>query len=123
MGRKRVLHYPDSLGKNPALDFLLSVDRAGQWKAFAYISYLEERGEVLRRSIAEYLGEKLYEFRPKQLRILYAIVGEERAVVRHAFCKKTGSVPTDEKRPAQSRLEDFLRRYEWGLMTVKEWSR
>ncbi len=114
------MYYPDHRGKTPALDFLLHLDVDDKQKAFAYLSYLEEQGEALRRPIAEHLGDKLYELRPKQLRILYAFVGKEYAVILHAFRKKTGPVPPEEKRLAQSRLADFLQRYQQGRITVKE---
>ena len=119
MARKTVVYYPDSRGNRPALEFLLGLPQDDQQKAFAYISYLEEHGETLRRPIAEHLGGKLYELRPKQVRILYAFIGKKTAAVLHAFRKKTGPVSPAEQRLARKRLADFLRRYEHGLITVK----
>lgn len=52
------------------------------------------------------------------LGILYAFVGPY-AVILHAFLKKTGSVPARDNQLAHSRLEDFRRRYEQGLMALK----
>jgi len=118
MAGKPVFYYPDARGEAPALAFLLALGQDDQHKAFAYISYLEEQGEQLRRPIAEYLGDKLYELRPKQLRILYAFVGQH-AVILHAFRKKTGPVPPGDKRLAQTRLVGFVRRYEQRLITFK----
>ena len=114
MGRKTVVYYPDARGQMPVLDFLRTLDRDERQKASAYLSYLEEQGEGLRRPIAEYLGEKLYELRPKQIRILYAFVGTEYAVILHAFRKKTGPVPDRDKRLAQIRLAEFMQRYARG---------
>lgn len=119
MGRKAVVYYPDARGNAPALEFLLGLPQDDKQKAFAYISYLEEHGEAFRRPIAEYLGGKLYELRPKQVRILYTFIGKGTAVLLHAFRKKTGPVPPAEQRVAQARLTDFLRRYERGLITVR----
>jgi len=119
MGRKTVIYYPDARGSTPVLAFLLGLPHDDQQKVFAYISYLEEHGESLRRPIAEYLGDKLYELRPKQVRILYAFVGKGTAVILHAFRKKTGPAPSAEQRLAQSRLADFVRRYEQGLIAVR----
>ena len=119
MARKTVVYYPDARGNAPALEFLLGLDQTEQQKAFAYITYLEEHGEALRRPIADYLGEKLYELRPKQIRILYAFVGKQYAVILHAFRKKTDAVPPKERQLAQMRLSDFVRRYEQGLITLK----
>ena len=119
MGHKVVVYYPDARGHTPALEFLLGLPQHDQQKAFAYISYLEEHGEALRRPIAEYLGNKLYELRPKQVRILYAFVGKGTAVILHTFRKKTGPVPPAEQRLAQARLADFLQRYEQGSITLR----
>lgn len=120
MARKTVVYYPDARGKTPALEFLSGLDRDDRQKALAYISYLEERGETLRRPIAEYLGDKLYELRPKQIRILYAFVGKHYTVILHAFRKKTDAVPPKERQIAETRLADFSRRYEQGLIDIKE---
>jgi phage-related protein len=118
MASKSVIYYPDARGQTPALTFLLALGQDEQQKVFAYISYLEEQGEMLRRPIAEYLGNKLYELRPKQIRVLYAFVGKH-AVILHAFRKKTGPVPQSDRQLAQSRLVDFARRYEQGMIILK----
>src|SRR3989338_10874322 len=112
MAPKVVVYYTDAKGYTPALEFLLGLPQDDQRKAFAYVSYLEERGEVLRRPIAEYLGGKLYELRPKQVRILYAFVGKGTAVIPHAFRKKTGPVPLAKQHLARTRLPPLLRRDE-----------
>lgn len=119
MGRKTAVYYPDARGHTPALEFLLGLPENEQRKAFAYLSYLEEQGETLRRPIAEYLGDKLYELRPKHIRILYAFIGNQYAVILHVFWKKTGPVSPNEKRVAQARLVDFIRRYEQGVIAIK----
>jgi phage-related protein len=119
MARKQVVYYPDARGQTPVVECLLRLDQADQQKVFAYISYLEEQGEALRRPIADYLGGKLYELRPKQLRILYAFVGKQYAVILHAFRKKTDAVPSKEKQLAVTRLADFMQRYEKGLIATR----
>lgn len=115
---KRVIYYPDARGCAPALEFLLALTEDERQKAFAYVSYLEEQGERLRRPIAEYLGNKIYELRPKQIRILYSFAGQELVVILHAFRKKTNAVPTEEKRVAEIRLADFIKRYKRGLIVA-----
>lgn len=122
MASKTAIYYPDARGETPALKFLLGLGQDEQQKAFAYVSYLEEQGERLRRPIAEYLGDRIYELRPKQVRILYAFAGQY-AVILHAFRKKTGPVPPSEKRLAQTRLADFVRRYKQGLIIFKRQER
>ena len=119
MTHKTVVYYSDARSATPALDVLLTLDQADQQKAFAYLGYLEQQGEALRRPIADYLGEKLYELRPKQVRILYAFVGKQYAVILHAFRKKTDAVPPRERQLACARLADFVQRYEQGLIAIK----
>ena len=115
---KKVIYYPDTRGQIPALEFLLGLSRDEQQKAFAYVSYLEERGEGLRRPVAEYLGNKIYELRPKQIRMLYFFMLKDCIVLVHAFRKKTNAVPIREIKIARSRMEDFVRRYEAGLIQL-----
>ncbi len=89
MGGKSVVYYTDVRGNAPVPQFLLTLDKGDQQKALAYISYLEEQGEDLRRPIADYLGNKLYELRPRHIRILYAFFDKQYAIILHAFRKKT----------------------------------
>jgi len=119
MRSKIAVYYPDARGGTPALALLSQLAQNEQQKAFAYVSYLEEQGERLRRPIAEYLGDKVYELRPKQVRILYAFV-DQYAVILHAFRKMTGPVPSNDKHLAQTRLADFVDRYRRGLITLKD---
>ena len=55
-------------------------------------------------------------------RVQLAFVGQH-AVILHAFRKKTGPVPPGDKRLAQTRLVDVVRRYEQGLITFKRQER
>jgi len=112
MAKKTIVFYADPRGCFPVIDFLAAVDRPDRQKALAYIGYLTEQGEALRRPTSDYLGGKIYELRPRQLRILYAFVGQQYAVILHAFRKQTDAVPEREKRLAQARLADFLTHYE-----------
>ncbi len=120
MGGKSIVYYTDARANVPALQFLLTLDKGDQQKALAYISYLEEQGEDLRRPIADYLGNKLYELRPRHIRILYAFFDKQYAIILHGFRKKTKSISTNEKQLAQSRLLDFIQRYNKGLIIIKE---
>lgn len=84
----------------------------------AYVSLLQEKGEELRRPMADYVGDKLYELRPKSHRALYFFMLKDHAVIVHLFRKKTDRLPNAEKRVALSRMEDFLRRYRQGEVTL-----
>ncbi len=114
MGAKRVVYYVDARGRNPVLDDLQRLTHEEQQKIFAYVSLLQERGEELRRPMADYVGNKLYELRPKSHRALYFFMLKDYAVIVHLFRKKTGRLPDAEKRIALSRMGEFLRRYRQG---------
>lgn len=73
----------------------------------------------MRRPLAEYLGDRIYELRPKHIRVLYAFLGKQYAVILHAFRKETGPVPTRDKRLAKARRADFIERVEHGLIRWK----
>jgi len=114
MGAKRVVYYVDARGRNPVLEDLQRLTDEERKKIFAYISILQERGEELRRPMADYVGDKLYELRPKAHRVLYFFMLKDYAVIVHLFRKETDRLPEAEKRVALNRMEDFLRRYRQG---------
>ena len=114
VGRKRVTYYVDHQGKSPILDYIDRLSVKEQQKVLAYISLLEERGEELRRPIADSVGEKLYELRPKAHRVLYFFMLREYAVVVHIFRKKTNRIPASEKDTALKRMNDFVERFRRG---------
>jgi len=118
MSRKRVIYYIDAKGRSPVLEAIKAFTLKDQQKIFAYVSLLEERGEELRRPIADYVGEKLYELRPKAHRALYFFLIRDHAVVVHAFRKRSNRLPDAEKRIALSRMDDFLKRYWQGKINL-----
>lgn len=108
----------DARGRSPVLEDLQKLTDEEQKKILAYISFLKERGEELRRPMADYVGDKLYELRPKAHRALYFFMLKDYAVVVHLFRKKTDRLPDAEKKVALSRMEDFLRRYRQGEVNL-----
>jgi phage-related protein len=118
MGGKTVVYYVDREGGSPVLDVLAELGDAEKQKVLAYISLLEEKGESLRRPIADYIGDKIYELRPKTKRVLYFFLMRDHAVIVHIFSKRTDRVPDDDKRLAVARMHDFVGRYERGLVQL-----
>ena len=118
MGRKEVIYYVDAQGSSPVLEQMRALTLREQEKIYAYISFLEERGEELRRPMADYIGDKLYELRPKAHRVLYFFMLKEYAVIVHLFRKKTNRLPAAEKRIALGRMHDFLERYRRGEVSL-----
>jgi len=83
----------------PVLEWLGELgrsDRKACAKCWVAIERLAEFGHELRRPIADYLGDKLYELRIKKghvnYRILYFFHGQSMAVLGHALTKE-GVIP------------------------------
>ena len=114
MSQKRVIYYVDPRGRSPVLEELQALAPHEQQKVLAYLSLLEERGEALRRPLADYMGGKLYELRPKAHRVLYFFMLREYAVVVHLFRKKTDQLPERERQVALRRMRDFVQRFGQG---------
>ena len=114
MSGKRILYYLDRRGRNPVLDEIRQLVPGEQRKIDAYISVLQEGGEDLRRPIADYVGDKLYELRPGPHRVLYFFFLRDNAVLLHLFRKRTDRLPDEERRVALVRMADFIRRVERG---------
>lgn len=117
MSRKRVVYYVDERDKNPVWDYIHVLSSDERDKCFEYIAYLEEMGEV-RRPVGDYLGQKLYELRPKQTRIIYFFMLKDHAVLLHAFRKKTNRVPDREIQIALKRMNDFISRHRKGSIQL-----
>lgn len=120
MSGKRVLYYADRRGRDPVWEELRALAPKEREKVEAYLSLLQESGEDLRRPIADYLGDKLYELRPGPHRVLYFFFLRDNAVLLHLFRKRTDRLPDEEKRVALSRMADFIRRVERGEMRLGE---
>ena len=118
MSPKQVIYYVDAQGQNPVLKDMGSLSLAEQQKILAYISLLEEKGEELRRPIADYVGDKLYELRPQKHRVLYFFMLKNSAVIVHVFRKKTAKLPEREKDIALKRMHDFLDRYQKNQIKI-----
>ena len=88
-----IYYYIDERGNNPVKDFINSLSLKEQAKVFAYIVELKNQGHRLRRPIADYLRDGIYELRPKKNRIFYFFFLKGIAVLVHAIIKKTAKVP------------------------------
>ena len=118
MSRKHVIYYVDEKGRNPVWDFIISLPANERDKCFEYVAYLEEVGEQVRRPVGDYLGDKLYELRPKQTRLIYFFMLKDYSVLVHAFRKKTNAVPEWEIKLALKRMNDFVVRYQKGYIRI-----
>ena len=91
-----IYYYVDERSRNPVKEFIDSLPPAEQAKVFAYIEELKEQGYNLRRPLAGYLGEGIYELRPKSNRIFYFFFMKDNVVLIHCLRKKTDKIPTKD---------------------------
>lgn len=117
MSAREVVYYLDDKGRCPVLEELDRLTPDEQKKVLAYITLLEEQGETLRRPIADYVGDKLYELRPKAHRVLYFFYVGRHVVILHLFRKKTGALPERERQIALGRMKDIVQRATEGKIS------
>ena len=89
-----VFFYKDG-NRIPVLDWLKELkrmDRQGYAKCVARIRMLSQLGHELRRPLADYLDQGIYELRIRRgrvnYRILYFFYGQEASVLAHAITKE-----------------------------------
>jgi phage-related protein len=91
-----IYYFVDERGRNPVKEFISSLTVKEQAKVFAYINELLHQGHNLRRPIADYLTDGIYELRPKGNRIFYFFFLKDSVVFLHAIKKKTASIPRND---------------------------
>ena len=92
-------YFIDERGNNPVKEFIDSLPSKEQTKVLAYMVELLHCGHQLRRPMADYLGEGIYELRPKNNRIFYFFfMRRNSAVMVHAMKKKTNKIPEEDLR-------------------------
>lgn len=105
------LLYREEDGTVPLLAWLAELQAKPRLKCYAYIDLLESRGHELRRPVADYLRDGIYELRPsyrgQQYRILYFFTGRQAVVLSHGLVKQK-LVPPAEIARAVERKAKFL---------------
>lgn len=111
-----VLFFRERDGACPVVGWLRELrrtDRAGFAKCAARIQLLAAAGHELRRPVADYLRDGIYELRARhghvQYRILYFFHGRNVAVLAHAIVKPDAQVPALDIARARNRKDLFVR--------------
>ncbi|MFB2877397.1 type II toxin-antitoxin system RelE/ParE family toxin [Floridanema aerugineum] len=114
MPETRVVFYQDEKGEVPVLEWLkilLKQDRKGYANCVARIQLLASSGYELRRPVADYLRDGIYELRAKHIRVQYRILyffhGQNVAILAHAITKDGDEVPDSDLDRAIKRKEQF----------------
>lgn len=93
---KAVYYYIGESGDNPVKEFIKSLPVKERAKVLAYINELKKQGNDLRRPMADYLEDGIYELRPKDNRIFYFFYLRDNAVLLHAIKKRTQEIPRND---------------------------
>lgn len=111
-------YFVDERGHKPVEEFIQALPKKERAKVFAYLVELKNQGHNLRRPMADYLGQGVYELRPKNNRILYFFFLKDSAILVHAIKKKTDRIPEGDLRLCINRktqVEEHCRIEKWEL--------
>ena len=103
-------------GKQPAKDFLLSLDYAMRAKMISTISILQDNGPELRKPYSEHLNDGIFELRARVgtniSRVLYFFYVGKNIILTNGFVKKPQKTPQEEIEKAKRYRADYLERKE-----------
>jgi phage-related protein len=115
MPETRIIFYRDEQGNAPVLQWLEELEQSdlkGMLNCVNRIQQLAVYGYELRRPLADFLRDGIYELRAKhrrvQYRILYFFEGQNVAIVAHTIVKKGEAVPDVEIDRAIERRQLFV---------------
>lgn len=91
-----IYYFVDQRGNRPVKEFVASLPVREQAKVFSYFKEILRQGHNLWRPMADYLGDCIYELRPKDNRIFYFFFMKDAAVLPHAIKKKSDSIPQND---------------------------
>jgi phage-related protein len=113
MPASKVLLYRDDDGSVPLLDWLAALEsrnRTAYRKCRRHLVRLSQFGNELRRPVADYLRDGIYELRIRHTRanyrILYGFIGNDVVLVSHGITKER-LVPANEIELAVQRLARY----------------
>jgi len=110
MPTTEVIIYQESEGDVPFLEWFDRLLTKVQVKCLARLEALQESGSELRRPIADYLRDGIYELRASaqhvNYRMLYTFVGQNVTLLTHGLVKES-QVPPDEIDLALHRKKQF----------------
>lgn len=116
MEKLEVVFYDLPNGKEPAKDFLLSLDPKMRAKMLWTIKLLQDNGTALRMPYSEQLEDGIFELRAKVgsdiSRVLYFFYIGNKAILTNGFVKKTQKTPETEKNKAKRYRAEYLSREE-----------
>ena len=100
MQKFEVLFYSKTDGTEPAMDFIMSLDKKMRTKVLRLIEMLEYGGYELREPYSKHIEDGIFELRAKVgsdiSRVMYFFVIGSKAILTNGFIKKTQKTPRSE---------------------------
>lgn len=116
MQKFEVLFYSKTDGTEPAMDFIMSLDKKMRTKVLRLIEMLEYGGYELREPYSKHIEDGIFKLRAKVgsdiSRVMYFFVIGSKAILTNGFIKKTQKTPRSEIEKAKTFRNDFLKREE-----------
>lgn len=116
MKKFEVEFYETETGRQPAKEFLLSLDKKMRAKMLHMISILQDNGNELREPYSKHLSEGIFELRAKVgsdiTRVLYFFYVDRQIILTNGFIKKTMKTHPKEIVLAKKYRADYLLRRE-----------
>jgi phage-related protein len=109
----------DNRGNKPIIEFIESLSFNDQTKVLAYIRELKKQRNNLHRPMADYLGNDIYELRPKDNRIFYFFYLKNNVVLVHAIKKRTKRILRSDLSICIRRKQEIEHEYERHLEKLK----
>lgn len=100
----------NSRGSSDVEDFIVNLDERQQSKLTQILIEFCERGEIKSEYKFKYLGDKLYEFKSKSVRILCCFLPDSQhrtQLLIHGFIKKSQRTPRKELNRARVYIEQL----------------
>lgn len=114
MVQLKIEFFETSDGKEPAKEFLLSLNVKMRAKMMRTITLLSLNGNELREPYSKHLGNGIFELRAQIgtdiSRVLYFFVIDQKVILSHGFIKKTQKTPVREIERAERNRVEYMRR-------------
>ena len=116
MKKFEVEFYETETGRQPAKEFLLSLDKKMRAKMLHMISILQDNGNELREPYSKHLSDGIFELRANVgsdiTRVLYFFYVDRQIILTNGFIKKTMKTHPKEIVLAKKYRADYLLRRE-----------
>ena len=114
-----IIFYEDNRGHAPTAEYIETLRKQSKTskharinlnKIVAFLDILEEEGTRVGEPVVKHLDGEIWELRPLDNRILFAIYEKNIFILLHHFTKKTQKTPPQEIKQAKRNLAEYRER-------------